>query len=157
MKNKYRKASKAKRKYHADPGIIYRVMGKFQDFTADEHREITLPVQISFERIKSGAGTDGDFHTLASACNVSLVCSEKIDQLVEVACIAARDALLRAKERHNKTGRWGFDGPAISDIGEMIDVYNQLAKLLKPVQLQNAMNEALRRASTGHGIYQPEF
>jgi hypothetical protein len=157
MRTKHRNLSKAKRRFQADPSVIYRVMGKFQDFTPDEHRQITLPVQLAFERIKAGAGTDGDFHVLAAACNVSMVCSEKIDPLVEVACLTARDALLRCKERHTKTGRWGFDGPALSEVVEMIDVYTQLAKLLKPVQLQNAMTEALRRARNGDGLHQPEF
>ena len=46
---------------------------------------------------------------------------------------------------------------ARSEIVEMIDVYTQLAQLLKPVQLQAAMTEALQRARTGHGLDQPEF
>ena len=157
MKTKHRNASKAKRRYQADPGVISRVMGKFQDFTPEEQRHITLPVQLAFEHIKAGAGTDDDFHCLAAACNVAIICSEKIDPLVEVVCLAARDALLRCKEREAKTGRWGFDGPALSEIVEMIDVYTQLAQLLKPVQLQAAMTEALQRARTGHGLDQPEF
>lgn len=132
-------------------------MGKFQDFTPEEHRQITLPVQLAFEHIKAGVGTDDDFNCLAAACNVSIVCSEKISPLVEVACLAARDALLRTKAREAKTGCWGFDGPALSEIVEMIDVYTQLAQLLKPVQLQDAMTEALRRARTGDGLHQPEF
>jgi hypothetical protein len=157
MKSNHRTASKAKRKWQADPSTIYRTMGKFQDFTPEVHRHITLPVQLAFERIKAGTATDDDFHCLAAACNVSLVCSEKISPLVEVTCLAARDALLRCKARKAKTGRWGFDGPALSEIVEMIDVYTQLTQLLKPVQLQNAMTEALRRARTGNGLHQPEF
>jgi hypothetical protein len=157
MKTKHRNASKAKRRYQADPSVIYRVMGKFQDFTTEEHRQITLPVQLAFERIKAGTGTDDDFHCLAAACNVSIICSEKISPLVEVVCLAARDALLRCKAREAKTSRWGFDGPALSEIVEMIDIYTQLTQLLKPVQLQNAMTEALRRARTGDGLNQPDF
>lgn len=157
MKTKHRTAAKAKRKWQADPSVIYRVMSKFQDFTPDEHRKITLPVQLAFERIKSGAGTEDDFHCLAAACNVSRVCSEKIDPLVKVVCLTATDALWRCKERHDKTGRWGFDGPALSEIVEMIDVFTQLAQLLKPVQLQDAMTEAMRRSRTGQGLHQPEF
>ena len=157
MRSEHRTAAKAKRRWTADPSSIYRVMGKFQDFTPDEHRDITLPVQLAFERIKAGTGAEDDFSCLAASCNVSLVCSEKIDPLVEVSCLTAREALLRCKERHTKTGRWGFDGPALSEIVEMIDVYTQLAQLLKPVQLQSAITEALRRARTGQGLHQPEF
>lgn len=157
MKTKHRTASKAKRKWQADPSAIYRVMGRHQEFTPDEQAALIVPGRMAFERIKLGEGKDDDFHCLAAATNVSLVSAEKISPLVESVCIIARDAMLRCKERHTKTGRWGFDGPALSEIADMLDVYEQLIALLKPHQLQDAMTEALRRASSGHGLDQPEF
>lgn len=157
MKSKHRNASKAKRRWQADPSVIYRVMSANQEFTPDEHAKLNLPVRLAFEKIKNGAGTDDDFHILAAAANVSLVCSEKIDPLVEGVCLAARDALLRTNDRHTRTGRWGFDGPALAEVIEMIDVYSQLTSLLKPMQLQKAMNDTIARASRGDGLEIPEF
>lgn len=157
MKTKHRTAAKAKRRWQADPSSLYRVMSKHQEFTHEEHAKLNLPVRLAFEKIKAGTGEDDDFHILAAASNVSLVCSEKIDPLVEGVCLNARDALLRTNERHERTGRWGFDGPALSEIMEMIDIYDQLTSLLKPVQLQNAMNETLARARRGEGLQMPEF
>lgn len=157
MKTKHRNASKSKRKWQADPSTIYRVMGKHQDFTVLEQGQIITPVRLGLERFKLGEAENGDFHTLAAACNVSLVLSEKISPLVESVCLVSRDALLRCKERHARTGRWGFDGPALSAIADMIDIFEQLVELHKPVQLQNAMTEALRRTRTGQGLHQPDF
>lgn len=157
MKTKHRNAAKAKRKWQADPSTIYRVMGAHQSFTPEERVAMVLPGRLSFEHIKLGTGKDDDFHCLAAACNVSLVSAEKISPLVESVCLVARDALLRCKDRHAKTNRWGFDGPALSAITDMLDVYEQLVELLKPHQLQSAMTEALRRAGNGQGLHQPEF
>jgi hypothetical protein len=157
MSKKHRTASKAKRRYHADPSAIYRLMSAHQDFTQDEQAALVVPARLAFERIKSGAGQEDDFHCLAAACNVSLVSAEKISPLVESACLMARDALLRCKERYTKTQRWGFDGPALGEIAEMLDVYEQLVGLLKPRQLQDAMTEVLRRSKNGAGLEQPEF
>lgn len=157
MRTKHRTASKAKRRWQADPSTIYRVMGAHQAFTTEEQGQMVAPVRLAFEHIKLGDGQDDDFHCLAAACNVSLVSAEAISPLVESVCLVARDALLRCKERYAKTQRWGFDGPAIGSIADMLGIYEQLIELLKPRQLQDAMTEALRRARTGNGLHQPEF
>ena len=147
MKTKNRKASKAKRRYQADPSAIYRVMGNLQEFTQQEHDAITMPVRLAFEKLKTGAGKESDFDCLAAACNVSLICSEQINPILEEVCLKARDSLLTTKERKLKTNKLGFDGPSIQNIADMIDIYEQLTKLLKPLQLKNAMREVLKRMS----------
>jgi hypothetical protein len=140
MKTKHRNASKAKRKWQADPSTIYRTMGKFQDFTPEEKGQIVAPCRLAFERIRLGEGKSNDFICLSDACNVSMVRAEKISPLVESVCLVARDALLRCKSRFYKTGRWGFDGPALSAITDMLDVYEQMAGLPKPCAV-NAMGK----------------
>jgi hypothetical protein len=157
MKTKHRTASKAKRKWQADPSVIYRTMGKFQDFTPEEKGQIVAPCRLAFERIRLGEGKSNDFICLSDACNVSMVRAEKISPLVESVCLVARDALLRCKSRFYKTGRWGFDGPALSAITDMLDVYEQMAGLLKPHQIQDDLAEAMRRERDGQGLDHPEF
>lgn len=157
MKTKHRTASKAKRKWQADPSTIYRTIGRHQEFTVLERGQVVTPVRMAYEKFRMGTAEETDFHTLAAACNVSLISAEKISPLVESVCLVASDALLRCKERHARTGRWGFDGPALSAIADMIDIFEQLVELHKPVQLQNAMTEALRRTRTGQGLHQPDF
>lgn len=127
-------------------------MSRNQHLTDAEHAALNLPVRMSYECFKSGKGTNNDYRTLVHACNITLICAESIDALVEAACQDARDALLRSRTRFDKTSRWGFDGPAIATVAEMLDVYDQLTRLLKPIQLQNAINEARAREQRGHGI-----
>jgi hypothetical protein len=156
MKTKHRTAAKARRKWQADPSVIYRVMGKHQDFTTQEKGQIVDPCRKAFDRIRSGDGKANDFIILSDASNVSLVRAEKINPLVESVCLVARDALLRCKSRFYKTGRWGFDGPAISAITDMLDVYEQMVDLLKPHQIQDDLAEAMRRERDGDGLNHPE-
>lgn len=156
MKTKHRTASKAKRKWQADPSTIYRTIGRHQEFTVLERGQVVTPVRMAYEKFRLGTAEETDFHTLAAACNVSLISAEKISPLVESVCLVARDSLLRCNDRHTKTGRWGFDGPAMSAIADMMDIFEQFVSLLKPHQLQDAMTEAIRRSNAGNGLRTPE-
>jgi hypothetical protein len=78
-----------------------------------------------------------------------MVCAEKIDPLVRETAIRARDALVRAKERRVRTGKWGFDGPALMDIPPCLDLHEDLVANQTPLQMQKAMTEVLRRMDAG--------
>ena len=136
-------------RYKADPSAIYRVMSKIQMFTDDEQIKLKLPVREAFERIKNGSGVENDFHTLAAAVNVTMVRAEKIDPLAEETAIHAKAALMRTLHRHQATGRWGFDGPALSEIADCIDLHEQLIELQTPLQMQEAMQTVIARMDAG--------
>ena len=136
-------------RHQADPSVIYRVMSKIQKFTQDEQVTLKLPVREAFERIKTGVSVEGDFHTLAAAVNVTMVRAESIDPLAEEVAIKAKDALMRTLRRHQSTGRWGFDGPALGEISDCIDMHEQLIELQTPLQMQKAMTEVIRRMDAG--------
>jgi hypothetical protein len=149
MKTAHRTASTHKRKYQADPSAIYRVMGRAQGFTPDEQAQLNLPVMLAVDAIAHGRGEEGDFHTLAAAVNVAMICAERIDPLVERTCIDARDALMRMLARKEKHGTYGFDGPGYSQVLECVDVYQQLTSLLTGGQLKAAMTECIKRMRSG--------
>ncbi len=138
-------ASHARRKYQADPGSIYKLMAKLQPFTPEELMRLELPIRISFEAIKTGKGAEQDFHDIAAAINGAMVRSEAIDPLCEATAIAARDALMRTWHRFERTGRLGFDGPAIGEVEAGIDLHEQLIRLSTPIQMIVAMREVIRR------------
>jgi hypothetical protein len=56
---------------------------------------------------------------------------------------------MRCWDRFNRTGRWGFDGPALLDLPSTIDLHEQLISLSTPIQMADAMKEAIRRMDTG--------
>lgn len=149
MKTAHRTAAKAKRRWTADPSAIYRVMGRVLPFTPDEQAQLNLPVLLAIDSIAHGKGSEADFHTLAAAVNVALVCAESIDPLVEKTCTDARDSLMRMHARQMRHGSWGFDGPGYQQVREAVDVYQQLTSLLTGGQLKEAMQECMRRVNVG--------
>jgi len=151
MNSAQRAASRAKRgnRYQADPTAIFRVLGRVQGFTPDEQTQLNLPVMLALDAISHGKGDDSDFQTLAAAVNISMICAERIDPLVEKTCTDARDALMRVHERHEKHGTWGFDGPGYLAIKDAADVYCQLTSLLTGGQLQEAMRDCMQRMADG--------
>ena len=149
MNSAHRSASQAKRRYKADPHSIFRVLGRALPFTPDEQAQMNLPVMLALDAIAHGKGVEDDFHTLASAVNISMVCAEKIDPLVEKTCTDALDALRRMHSRQIKHGTWAFDGPGYTAIKEAADVYQQLTSLLTGGQLKAAMQECMSRMEAG--------
>lgn len=149
MNSTHRAAAHAKRRWQADPSAIYRVFGRVQTFTEEEQAQLNLPVLIALDSIAHGHGEESDFHTLAAAVNVAMICAEKIDPLVEKTCTDARDALMRMHARQIKHGTWGFDGPGYTAVKDAADVYQQLTALLTGGQLKDAMQECVRRMQAG--------
>lgn len=155
MKTAHRLASRAKRRYVADPMAMFRVLGRVEPFTPAEQAALNLPVRIAFESLRTGKAEESDFHTLAAAVNISMVCAEKIDPLVEQSCVAGRDALMRVHKRHAETGLWGLDGPAFAEIEQAIEIYEELIRLLTGGQLKDAMAECVRRMQAGEVMEVP--
>ena len=136
-------------RYSADPMAMFKVMNKVRPFDQDEQLSLNLPVRVSYEAIRTGKGVDDDFHTVAAAINVAMVCAEKIDPMVEETAIRARDALVRCLARRKRTGVWGFDGPALMDIPPAIDLHEQLVANQTPLQMTKAMSEVIKRMEAG--------
>ena len=145
MRTAHRTASQHKRRWQADPLAMFKCMSRIEPFNADELMRLELPIRMSFESLKNGTGVEGDFHDLAAAINTTMVRSEQVDPLCEQTAIAARDALMRCWHRFERTGRFGFDGPALLEIEAGIDLHEQLVENSTPLQMINALREVIRR------------
>jgi hypothetical protein len=139
-------------RHQADPLAIFRVLGRAAPFTEAEQVQLNLPVRLAYDAMLKGLAVEGDFHTLAAAINIAMVCSESIDPLVEQSCIAGLDAMQRLYERHQRTGSWGFDGPAIHEVEQSVEIYEQLTALLTGGQLKSAMQTCIQRMRDGQYI-----
>ena len=95
MNTAHRTASNGKHRYHADPMAIFKVMDKLTPFNDIELLRLELPIRLAFEALRTGRGTESDFHDLCAAVNTTMVRSESVDPLCEQTAIAARDALSR--------------------------------------------------------------
>ena len=136
------------RKYQADPLAAFRLISKLQPFTDEQMAEVALPARMAFEQIKTGIGSEGAFNELCYACNATMVRSEKIDDLCVQTCQIAQEALLRCRERYTRTGRWGFDGPALGEILPMLDLHEQIISLSNPLEMNAAFQEQAKRLQT---------
>ena len=145
MNTAHRTQSQGKRKYTADPTAMMRVINKITPFTADELLMLELPIRMSFEALRTGRGTESDFHDLCAIINTAMVRSEAVSPLCEMTAIAARDALIRSWHRFNRTGRLGFDGPALLEVDAGISLYEQLVRNSTPVQMIQALREVMAR------------
>lgn len=64
---------------------------------------------------------------------------------------AAR-AILRARERHARTGKWGLDGPAIGELDYALDVYTEVVQSSSPQQMEDAQGKRLDAAKKEFGV-----
>ncbi len=152
MNSLQRQQSHGKRRYHADPTAMFKVMNKLTPFNDIELLLLELPIRLSFEALRTGQGTESDFHDLAAAINTAMVRSEQVDPLCEQTAIAARDALMRCWHRHERTGVWGFDGPALLEVEAGIDLHEQLIRLSTPLQMIEALRTVMQRGRCGEVV-----
>lgn len=149
MKTAHRNASHAKRRWQADPMSMFRTLNKIQLFTPDEQAKLTTPARLSFEKLRTGAAQEGDFHVLAACINVTMILAEKVDPLAEKVAVDARDGMNRMWQRFQRTRQLGFDGPALQDLPPALDLHDQLMKLLTPLQVSDAVREIQQRIDDG--------
>ena len=145
MNTAHRTASHGKQRYQADPMAIFKVMNKLTPFNDIELLRLELPIRLAFEALRTGQGPESDFHDLCAAINTTLVRSESVDPLCEQTAIAARDALMRCWHRHQKTQRWGFDGPALLEVEAGISLHEELIRNSTPLEMIEALREVQRR------------
>ena len=145
MNTTHRAANHGKPRYQADPMAIFKVMNKLTPFNDIELLRLELPIRMAFEALRTGQGTESDFHDLCAAINTTMVRSEAVDPLCEQTAIAARDALMRCWHRHQKTQRWGFDGPALYEIEAGISLHEELIRNSTPLEMIEALREVQRR------------
>jgi hypothetical protein len=63
---------------------------------------------------------------------------------------AAAQGLMRARERHAKTGKWGLDGPALEPLRGALDIYATVLSASSAQQMEEAQGvrlASLRRAA----------
>lgn len=57
---------------------------------------------------------------------------------------AAVQGLMRARQRHDKTGRWGLDGPAIEALRVGLEIYEEVLCASSARQMEHAQDARLR-------------
>jgi hypothetical protein len=106
-----------------------------------------LVVREAFEDLRTGAAARDDgraWDIMAHAVDVATI------RCIEIAgndpdknpmlpiMLAANAALKRIRERRDRTGSWGLDGPALTELPEALDLYQEILMNSSPAQMAKA-------------------
>lgn len=139
-----------KGKGRRDPGAWLQAIGMQQPLTQEQRDDLGLAVHLAIERLRTGNPIEGDWHTLAAAVNVSMVLCERgvgAEYLPDI--VEAQAALLRVWRRWQRTGQWGFDGPAYTVLARAVEIHEAHAGAITRDGARAAMLEVRRRAERG--------
>jgi len=135
----------------ADPGAFMRAIGLQHGMDDAQQRDLTLRVRVALLALSRGVGTQQHVFDLASAVNVALVLTERgAGREFQDDIIAAQTALMRTIERGRRSGRWGFDGPALGEVERAIEIYEAQLAAVPRIEARDAVREVTRRVQQGH-------
>lgn len=133
-------------------------------------RDIMLKVNMHFDMLMRGALPKGDIEThdyLAHIIAISQIrviqigVANKASGMTEandlIGCLnEAGKGLLRARQRHSKTGKWGLDGPAIEALRDAIGIYEEIMRASSPLQMEQAQDIRIQelRAMVKAGVWE---
>lgn len=138
---------------------VSEVLAVLALYDADVHRPMIEDQRISLDiayrmaltEMLTGAGSMDAWEVCVCSLNIAMVLCEwgyGREYLPDV--ITALQGAYRAKVRADRTGKWGFDGPAIQAIKNALDIHEaQLLYATKEVTSE-AMREVRRRKSEGN-------
>lgn len=91
-----------------------------------------------FKRCSDGTGTEDDFDHVAMVLNMCKVRALDIDDSLADTIERAQEAMGRVKERYQRLKRFGFDGPAIAQVSEALNVCEAIIDASSPLQMRSA-------------------
>ena len=113
-----------------------------------------LKTMARFDRLTDGTGDEDDFDHVALVLNIvkmrafDITGGELAADMIE----RAQDAMLRCRARHQKHGRYGFDGPGLVDMREALLAAQQIIDASTPLQMRSARRAAVD-AMLGKGAW----
>ena len=117
-------------------------------------RELMLKANMHLDMLVRGALPKSDIEThdyLAHIIAISQIrviqigVANKANGMTEandlMGCLnEAGKGLLRARQRHTKTGKWGLDGPAIEALRDAIGIYEEIMRASSSLQMEQAQD-----------------
>ena len=116
----------------------------------DQTRDLGLAYHISLQAMLSGDGTEQTWSTLACSINIAMLLAEYGIEAAALPTIKlAQEALLRVKDRAQRTGKWAFDGDGIRIILAAVNIHDEQISLATRKQITDALREVTRRIDDG--------
>lgn len=151
-----------KMKYQAKAGRAVKALGNSRPMSESDPervRDLMLKTRMHLDMLVRGLVPAGDEETHEYLCLVIGIAqirvvdiglanraSGGIDTANEllVQLNAAAQGLMRARQRHGKTGRWGLDGPAIEALRGGLDIFEEVLRASSAMQMEHAQGARLR-------------
>ena len=102
-----------------------------------------LKTLACFERCRDGTGSTDDADHLAIALSICKMRALAIDDTLADMIGRAQDAMLRLKDRYDRLGRIGFDGPGLTQVGEALYACQLIIDASSPLQMRQARRQAI--------------
>ncbi len=105
---------------------------------------------LAFDDMTQGRACAEKWAVVAGALNIALVLTDMgIGDAYQSWVVAALEGAFRAKVRADKSGTWGYDGEAISDIKDAFEVYDAQLNRATQDEMRKAVAEVYRRIEAG--------
>lgn len=121
-----RKKSAYRQKYGKYGGI--NLLRCSQVFSNEEFASVSVEGRLAFQRIKEGFGTEEDVEGLWSLTHALQFRAQPIGSSAVEIAKKATQAANRTRERFKATGKVGFDGPALSELADALDLFDEFLR-----------------------------
>lgn len=98
----------------------------------------------AFGRLKDGTAEKDDFFRLRKVLNLAMVRACEIDEALARMLQPAHSAMNSTRERYEKTGKWGFDGPGMQAVADGLGIAQTIMDSSSPQQMINAEKTLFR-------------
>lgn len=138
----------------------------FGEALPHEVERIMLKAHSHLDMLARGLVPDADEETHDYLCHVVgiaqvRVCDigaangkagiDRANELLTTLNAAAR-AMLRARERHQATGKWRLDGPGIEPLRDSLAIYEEVLRASSPMQMEQAQTVRLAKLRAQAGV-----
>ena len=125
-----------------------------QPIPAEHATDLLIAYWLAFDQMLTGASSEETWCTVVCSLNVALILAERgTGTEYEPYIIRALEGAFRASVRARRTNTWRFDGEAITDIRQALEVHDEQVKAASKAQMRDALMEVHRRINKGN-VYQ---
>lgn len=119
----------------------------------DQQRDLGIAYHASLDALMRGHGTEQAWATLACAYNIALLLAEQGIMPFTLPVIKlAQQALLRTRERGQRTGKWGFDGDGLRLVMAVSVIHDEQISLATRSQIVAAIKAVRQRVEEGEVV-----
>ena len=114
-------------------------------FTQEEVARLSNEVRLAWYRLCNGEGSTHAFDNVVYTLNTLRVLADGLGPQAVGVVHAAQLAMLRVRERYQKTGVFGADGQGMADMSAALDLHDEFLNHHTPRQMFGALTKAVKR------------